>query len=310
MKIKTIAPGEYNETILGRAKVKDSAVIIHNNGKPFIRYLYEDYLKNLIGDFKENIAAKYDNIVVIEGGEGTGKSNCAWYLAKCYDPSLTDDLEKGMRQCYVYDFDDLKNKILSLNGKDKGRVFWLDEASNMANNRAWMTQNNQYLIQLLEMMRSRGWTLLLNIPSMDRLDLYIREYRYRYHLTCAPAQFDHDPIKRERGYVEIQKRKDGKEIAAGYAEYPPMTEEESEIYEAIKNESQLKKFDEAFEDKGKGAKYKKMYEDERRKIRNIMYVLDRSGTMPKDAIMQLFGYTDKEQYYHAIGKAKKEAEGE
>lgn len=304
MKIKTIAPGEPNDTILGTAIVKDSAVIIHDNGKPFIRYLYEDYMKYLINDFQENIAAKYDNIVVIEGGEGSGKSNCAWHIAKLYDPDV------NMRQCYVYDFEDLKDKILSLDGKDKGKVFWLDEASNMANNRAWMTQNNQYLIQLLEMMRSRGWTLLLCIPSMDRLDLYIREYRYRYHLTCAPAKFDLDPFRKDRGYVEIQKKIDGKEKAAGYAYYPPMSEEDSKLYEQIKNESQLKKFGEAFEDKGRGAKYKKMYEDERRKIRNIMYVLDRSGTMPKDAIMQLFGYTDKEQYYHAIGKAKKEAEGD
>lgn len=301
MKIKTMANGEINDTVLGPAVIEDSTVMIHKSGKPFIRYLYKDYIKeNLIKDFKKNIAAEYDNVVVIEGGEGSGKSNLAWYIAKLYDPNV------DMRQCYVYDFDDLKNKILKLNGNDKGKVFWLDESSNMANNRSWMTQNSQYLIQLLEMMRSRGWTLILCIPSMDRLDIYIREYRYRYHLSCAPAQFDNDLKKQDRGYCEIQKKVDGKEKAGGYARYPKMTEADEKLYKQIKNESQVKKFDEAFEEKGKGAKYKKMYEEERKKQRSIMYALDRSGTMPKDAIMQLFGYTDKEQYYNAIGKAKKE----
>ena len=296
---------------MGEAKIKDAAAVIHDSGMPFIRYLYEDYIENnLVNDFKKNVGSDYDNLVVIDGGEGSGKSNCAWYIAKTYDPEIV------MEECYVYDYDDLSDKVLALaiNGDDKGHAFWMDEAVNMASNRAWMKADNQNLINLLMMMRSRGWLLIMCIPHMTSLDVYIREQRYKYHLTCAPAKFENDPKVKERGYVEIQKKdNEGKERACGYGEYPPMTPEEKERYEILKHQAQIRKMQELIDRKNKeknGAKYKKMYEEQCKSQRNIMYCLSRSGTMDTEGIMQLFGYTDRHQYYNAIVKAKKEAEGE
>ena len=118
----------------------------------------------------------------------------------------------------------------------------------------------------------------------------------------------------QRGYVEIQKKdNEGKERACGYGEYPPMTPEEKERYEILKHQAQIKKMQELIDRKNKeknGAKYKKMYEEQCKSQRNIMYCLSRSGAMDTEGIMQLFGYTDRHQYYNAIVKAKKEAEGE
>lgn len=301
MKIRTDENGGKNSTVIGMGVIQDSTIIVHGSGKPFVRYLYSNMMDLLIEDFKRNIAAQYDNVIVIEGGEGKGKSNLAWEICKRFDPDVV------MEDCYVYDFDDLKNKILSLKGEDKGKIFWLDETSNMANNRAWMTQNNQYLVQILEMMRSRGWTLCLNIPSMDRLDLYIREYRYKYRLTCASGKFDHSEWK-DRGYFEVHKKIDGEEKHIGYGEYHKMSDEDAAIYAKIKDSSQMKKFDEILQgDKKPGARYKAMYEEERKKQRNIMLRMSQSGIDSKH-IMDLFGYDDPQQYYNAISKAKREVE--
>ena len=301
MKIRTDDSGGKNSTVIGMGEIQDSTIVIHDSGKPFVRYLYSNMMDLLIADFKKNIAAHYDNIIVIEGGEGKGKSNLAWEICKRFDPDVV------MADCYVYDFDDLKEKILSLKGEDIGKIFWLDETSNMANNRAWMTQDNQYLVQLLEMMRSRGWTLVMNIPSKDRLDLYIREYRYKYLLTCASGKFDHSEWK-DRGYFEAHKKIDGVDKHIGYGEYPKMSDEDAKEYARIKDSSQIKKFDEIIQsDKKPGAKYKAMYESECKKKREIMLRMSQSGIDSKH-IMDLFGYEDSQQYYNAISKAKKEAE--
>lgn len=311
MIVKAKAPGELNDTIWGELEIKKNAIMVHQSGKLYIRYLYVDLIDNIVEDFRKNIASEYDNVVVVDGPEGSGKSNLGWELCKRYDPEIAADPVKKMRDCYVYSFDDLRYKVLELTktNADVGRVFWLDETSNMANNRAWMKQDNQYLVQILEMMRSRGWTLIMCIPTKDRLDLYIREYRLRYWFHCEPAKFDQDDMMVDRGYFETHKYINSQEKGGGYGEYPPMPPEEEAEYKRLKAESQAKKFAEAFEEKGKGSKYKKMYEDERKKQRNIMLCLSRSGTMDTAGIMQLFGYTDPQQYYNAITKAKREAEG-
>lgn len=219
-------------------KVLDRQVIIRTGGaKSYVRYLYDGLLEAVAGTMRYNIQRDYDNLIVITGKEGSGKSNLAYSLCKAYDPRFS--IEDG----YVYEYDGFMRRLDEMveGGQDKGKVFWLDEATNIASNRDWMHSNNKQFIQLLEMMRSRGWTLILCIPSFERLDIYIREQRVRMVLTALQTSWDFDP-ETKRGYFELKTPITSYDKryfkTAGYGTFPPMDAEAKAKYEAIKFENQ------------------------------------------------------------------------
>ena len=182
----------------------------------------------------ENIRNEYDNLVVIQGKEGTGKSQLAYQLCKCLDPNF------DMEESYVYNYQEFVDAITSADEYDRGKIFWMDEGSLVASNREAMTEGNKKFVQVLETMRSRGWTLIMTIPSIDRLDLYIREYRVRYLLTAMETSWDGN-TNRQRGYYELAFKR-GKDLSTfytiAYGKYGKMTPEEQKIYNKLKGASQ------------------------------------------------------------------------
>lgn len=288
--------GSTRSTPLGDLKIKDSCMIRHRQGRIFIRYLYEDLTEYMAKDMRRNVQDHFDNVVIVEGGEGSGKSNLAYWIAKSYDPMFR------IAEGYVYDIDDLKMKLR--NGNDQHSVFWMDETSNLANNRDWNTTNNKDLVSLLEMMRSRGWTLIMCIPHKERLDVYIRENRIRYLVRCEPCSFD-VLGKRERGFYELSKKAaDGHMAHVGYGEYTQIPEEDRKIYEQIKLNAQQKKIDEITGAAEKpGGKYKKMYEEERNRQASAMLAMYNSG-IDSHHIMDLFGIEDIKKFHQILTKAR------
>lgn len=303
MIVRVSKEGEEWETPIGKLKVLDAEIIRWTSGKFFIRYLLKDLIQKLAEDMKKNVAADYDNLIVITGSEGSGKSNLAYHLCTEYSKLLGEEFD--IESQYVYSTDDFRDKLRS--GNDFRGVFWMDEGSNMANNRDWNTTDNKSLVQLLEMCRSRGWTLCLCIPSLDRLDLYIREFRLRYHIECKPMKFpEYGP--RERGYFELRKKATyGRMELVGYGMFPPMPSEQKAIYEKLKLESQNKKIKEVVDPEKPGAKYKAKYEDSCKRMDSIMCSLYESGH-DKSSLMQLFGIDSEKTFHNRISKARKERE--
>lgn len=295
--------GELWETKIGKMEVLDAEIYRWRSGKVFIRYLLKDLIGELAKDMKKNVAANYDNLVVITGCEGSGKSNMAYALAAEYSRQCGQEFDISSQ--YVYSTEDFRDKLRS--GDDFRGIFWMDEGSNMANNRDWNTTDNKSLIQLLEMCRSRGWTLILCIPSVDRLDLYIREYRLRYLIECKPMKFEkYGP--RERGYFELKKKASyGKMEVVGYGMFSPMPAEQKEIYEALKLDSQNKKIKEVVDPERPGAKYKAKYEESCKRMDSVMCSLYESGH-DKDSLMQLFGIESEKTFHNRISKARKDRE--
>lgn len=140
-------------------------------GKYYVRYLFKELMDRVVEDMHSNIAQHFDNLVVVCGDEGTGKSNLAYHLCRTFDPEF--DLEKS----YAYTWDDFIEKLT--NG-DPQRVYWLDEAINLASGRDWMKEANKMLIRVLQTMRSKGMTLVMCVPVLKNLDVYIRTHRTRY----------------------------------------------------------------------------------------------------------------------------------
>ena len=84
-------PGERTVTVL------DRQIVRHRTGSLYIRYLLDDLLDRLVEDMRENIAREYDNVVIVTGKEGVGKSNLAYELCHRFDPDFS--MEDG----YIYD---------------------------------------------------------------------------------------------------------------------------------------------------------------------------------------------------------------
>lgn len=221
--------------IIGKRKLK------YPNGKRFYQYFIEGHTEDkkgltdrLVENMKENVANDYDNLVVICGAEGVGKSNMAVDLCKSYDPTFT------VQDRYIYDFFPFLQKLEKDFQEDgKGRAYLMDEATNLVSNRDWNKADNKHMIQLLEMFRSRGLTLVMCIPSFDRLDVYIREHRARFKIECKDL-----PKGKKfggRGYYELTILPE-KTVAHG--KFPIMAAEDKRIYEALKEKSQAAKLQE------------------------------------------------------------------
>lgn len=302
MRMMIAGPGEKWDTPIGSFTVADYQPIVHRTGNFFCRYLLEDLLDEVAADMRKNIKDDYDNVVIVDGGEGSGKSNLMYQLLVRYDPNF--DIERG----YTYDAEAFKKKIRE--GGDIGRTFWMDEGSIIANNRDWNTQNNKSFVKVLETCRSRHYTLGICIPTFDRLDVYIREHRVRYLLHCEPMTFDKGGFKK-RGYCEVRKRNDitGEMQLIGYADYGPMPERVAEIYNRLKTESQAKLFNDLYgdEEEGPGAKYKKKYEEGEKKLDIAMLSLYERG-VGLDELQEMFGIESKKTLQNRLSKARKRGE--
>ena len=101
--------GERSLTVI------DRNIVYHSRNKIYVQYLYDRLIDRLVEDMHENLNDDYDNVIVIDGKEGTGKSNLAYTLCKRFDPNF--NLEDG----YIYDFETFIKNIAS--ESVKGRIF-------------------------------------------------------------------------------------------------------------------------------------------------------------------------------------------
>lgn len=305
MRMIVEGPGDVKGTGIGEAKIKDLRVMQYRTGKVFVRYLFEDLIRILAEDMVKNVHDGFDNIVVIQGPEGSGKSNLAYYLASAYEEARKAPAFDMTKQ-YVYDTEAFSEKLKE--GQDQRGTFWMDEGSNIANNRDWQSDNNKNLIALLEMMRSRGWTLIFCIPHHERLDKYIREHRMRYLITCSQFTFDHLGT-RDRGFFEVKKRNPfGYMSTVGYGEYDVMPPEKKEIYEKLKLDAQEKKIKSVVEPEGgAGAKYKGKYEAKCKEA-DIGLLLAYNAGAPMEDLMHAFHIESPKTFYNRLSKARKHIE--
>lgn len=246
-------------------EVKDYFIGQGQNGI-YVQYLSKDLMGCMINEMHTNVTNHYDNLCVVVGPEGVGKSSCAYNICKSFDP------EFSIKDGYIYDIGPWLAKLDA--GEVKGKVFWFDEATNIASNRDWMKDMNKALIQLLEMLRSYNMTMVMCIPLLDRLDIYIRQTRMRYLVTCAERSWDIDTDKK-RGYFELKRWPKFKTVCWGT--FPPIPAEEDAVYSELKKKSQQEKTHEIherfLENNGATPKLKKATDNNKK----LAWVLVRDG---------------------------------
>lgn len=302
-RIKIEGIGEIRRTRIGDCKVLDAQPKFYRSGKFFIQYLYEDLLQKLAEDMHKNVAADYDNVVMIEGGEGSGKSNLAWNVIEAYNPGF------DISQTYVYNMQGIRERFAAADYG--GGIFWMDETSQIASNRNWQSEDNKDLVSILEVSRSKHFTIVGCIPLIDRADLYLRSFRMRYQIRCKPMKFERIGYK-PRGIFELLKRNnESQEMQhVGYGLFDPMPPQAKEIYEPIKADFQERFRQKIAEGKEKGGKYKEKYQDAQNKNTEIMCKLHDSGMISDDQLMDLFGYDNKKTFQNALSRARQRERGE
>ena len=288
-----------------RTQIGDGEVIDLNvchwkgSGKVYVQYLYKDLIGMLAEDMRRNRENGFDNVVVVEGAEGSGKSNLMYQICKAFNPDF--QISDG----YIYDFAQLQEKLKK--GDIAGRTLWMDEGSAIASNRDWQSEQNRNMVLFMETMRSKGIMFGMCIPHMERLDVYIRENRIRYLIKCAPMEFPETGYK-ERGYFELKYRTATKFKSLGYGQYDPMPPEIKEEYEARKLASQEDIIARLTGDKKeKGSGYKKKAEETERRQNIAMVRLYESG-IDADTLMTAYGISCYSTFAGRIHRGRKAIE--
>lgn len=298
MIIRLGTDGETNKTRIGEARPLAANFVPHNP-KPFIQYLYDDLLGLLVKDMHNNVDQKFDNVLLAVGGEGSGKSSFMWNLCSRYDPERFD-----VEQSYTYDMDVLRDRFAN---RDFGNgIFWLDETTQVASNRDWQSRDNKDFVDILETMRSKRFLFAGCAPKLERVDVYLRDFRMRYLVKCMPFTFPKPYGYKRRGYFELFKR-DETTLAmkhVGYGMYDPMPKEVDDVYQPLKEAFQDRKIAEIGERKnsGAGAKYKLKYEEQQKRNNEIMVQLHDRKIMDDAEIMKMFGYNNPKTFANALSK--------
>lgn len=156
------------------------------------RLIYSDGLEAFAAVLKQRIKDKRQNVIVVQGSTGSGKSTFAIQLARAMDPKW--DLAKN----YIYGVEDLKRKLAD---PKSSPISLFDEGSIALNSNNSMRNEDKHLVLLFDTMRSLGWTSIICIPSMQNLNKRVREYHVDFMCMCPsyPLIRGYDT----RGFVQI-----------------------------------------------------------------------------------------------------------
>jgi len=175
----------------------------------YVRYglrlgVYSDGFDKFIRILKNRINRKLQNVIVIEGDTGSGKSTLGIEVGKALAEKLgvSFDLAKDM----VYSLDDLWDKLDDPNASP---ISLLDEGSVSLNSLNSRRTGDRDAVVLLDTMRSRGWTTIIVLPSIKNLNASVRRVHVNYVLECS--SIDNPFVKGfDRGFFEVKDRRESK----------------------------------------------------------------------------------------------------
>lgn len=140
----------------------------------------------------QRIRDQRQNVIVVVGSTGSGKSTFAIQLARQMNPkwSLADN--------YIYGVEDLKRK---LEDPHADPISLFDEGSVALNSNNSMKSDDKMMVVLFDTMRSRGWTSIICIPALEMLNKRVREEHANYLCICPSRPII--PGYEPRGFVQI-----------------------------------------------------------------------------------------------------------
>lgn len=173
-------------------------VVLGPGKTPFVFFSIEERRKSI-----------KQNMILIVGQPGTGKSYCALRLAQIFDPHFNPHLQVVFERSHLL-------WLLGPNSPLKmGQVIVIDEAQFVAGARRWYEEIQKDVMEHIEAVRSRGFIIIIVALHLSLLDKIIRQYvlshmvlmRDRgkavfYELFTPP--FEDKLYKRRLGSVRLQ----------------------------------------------------------------------------------------------------------
>lgn len=195
--------------------------------------IYSDMLPTFVKILQGRIKDHYQNVAMINGGTGSGKSNLGVGVLKLMDPEW--DLEAN----YCYDTID----YLDLLSNPTSRLILVDEATNVLNSLDSRDRQNNDAVKLLDMMRSFGRTSILCTPNFMAVNKRVRNDHTDFLLAIP----DRPLIRsyKRRGFFELYipiRNLWAEETywqCAGAGIFSEMDPETKRIYEKVKAAHQI-----------------------------------------------------------------------
>lgn len=192
----------------------------------------ESALKRLANLLNNRIKNHKQNVVLVEGPTGSGKSTAGITLCRYMDPKW------NLEENYVYSAKDFKK---SLRAKATDRITLFDEAAISLNSLNYARKDDKMMSGAFDTMRSRRWTTILIAPSKKEINGRVRDIHCDYMLKCPAVA----PIK---GYYATGFCKIYKHVQRDFGEpyfqllatciFPDMPPGLKLIYDRIKSQHQ------------------------------------------------------------------------
>lgn len=130
---------------------------------------------------KKRLQQNFDEITVITGYEGSGKSVLASQIATTVSPNF----HKGL---VGYDPEDLARMVYDLK---KGDTIWLDEGGLFLFSRDSTKSANKILIKFFTICRQLNVHVIICVPNFFILDTYLRDHRVKnlFHIIKNRKNF-------------------------------------------------------------------------------------------------------------------------
>lgn len=201
--------------------------------------VYSDAYDDLVIRLAKRTKADMQNVIIVEGETGSGKSSLALNL--CVDLARKMGKTFDLQRDYIYSATDMWKKLADPNASP---ITLIDEGTiTIASNNA-MRGDDKQMASLFDTMRSRGWTTFICTPSFHRINSTIRKDHATFKLRCTPKN---DPLipGYGRGFFECRRavRSEFRNedpiwmlmYAGIFGDYPPSLKDE---YLQIKKERQ------------------------------------------------------------------------
>lgn len=192
--------------------------------------VYSDAYDELVGRLVWRVKHDMQNVVLVEGETGSGKS--AFALNLCVDLARALKVGFDLEHDYVYSSSDLWKK---LENPDANPINLLDEGTvTIASNNA-MQKSDKNIAVLFDTMRSRHWTTIICSPNSQYVNKSIRVVHAEFKIRCTPETKPLIPGY-GRGFFECRRAERmefGKDeprwlmmYAGVFGDYPPMLRDE------------------------------------------------------------------------------------
>lgn len=204
-----------------------------------VNALYSDLTEKFARYLRKRIKDKRQNIVVISGPTGSGKSTLGIRLIRLMNPDI------NLEECYIYGYTDFA-KVLADGPQQGGRILLFDEGSVILNSLSGQSAEGNGIIVLLDILRSWGMTIIICLPKFTDLNARARAHLVDFRIECPDKTLV--PGYSARGMYELYAPNYNKWskksnsifydcIGAGL--FPRMDKKLAEEYEATKLQHQL-----------------------------------------------------------------------